>query len=829
MKPDSVMYVPEGLIGVATAATMSMRPSRSRSAAGIPAIFPIMSCASPLKRLLIGVLIPLVLCGCAGMESFREGNRLLAEGKTGEGLSKLEEAVRLEPNNAEYRIALTSRRAAVITRGLALGDAHRRDDRPLEAERSYEQVLTLDPDNAMAKQGLAALSSNRKADGLVAEARDKARSGRAQDIDSALDLLRGALHSAPEHRAAAALKQSLEDARAKLAKAETRLSAAYRKPITLEFRDAPIKTVFDLISKVSGLNFFFDRDIRPDVRTTILVKNTTIEDAVKTILVTTQLEQVVLNDNSVLIYPSTPQKLKDYQQLSVRSFYVTNADVNVVSNSIKTIVKTRDLVIDERLGIIIMRDTPQAIRLAERIVELQDLTDPEVMLELEVMEVKRTKLLELGINWPASISLSPLSTTGGTTLTVADLRNLNSSSLGASVRSTVINANRQLTDGNLLANPRIRVRNKEKARVLIGDRVPVITTTSVATGFVSESISYVDVGLKLDVEPTIYLDQEVAIKVNLEVSNLVREISTANGTLAYQIGTRNAGTVLRLKDGETQILAGLISDEDRMTSSRVPALGDLPLVGRLFGTQKDDSNRNEILLSITPRVVRSIRRPEILAAEFESGTESRVGAEPLSLAPSTPADVPVVPNAAPNSATGAAPSTAPLAAPNAAVRPAIEPPTSSAASSSASPSQEAAESLRFSWQIPAQVKVGERFTATLRAETPAALRGLPVLIQFDPQLLELVGAQEGELFKRTGPGSRFSSHVDQTQGKAFIATSLAAGAVGTGPSTGSVAAFQFKALKAQSSPAIQILSASPEAAVKVTVQSIDAPVVGVLP
>ena len=144
---------------------------------------------------------------------------------------------------------------------------------------------------------------------------------------------------------------------------------------------------------------------------------------------------------------------------------------------------------------------------------------------------------------------------------------------------------------SVLANPRIRVKNKEKARVHIGDRVPVITTTAAATGgFVSESVSYLDVGLKLEVEPLIYLEDEVGIKVALEVSNIAREMrSPSSSTLTYQIGTRNAATTLRLRDGETQILAGLISDEDRRSADRVPGLGDLPVIGRLFSQTRDNS------------------------------------------------------------------------------------------------------------------------------------------------------------------------------------------------------------------------------------------------
>jgi general secretion pathway protein D len=145
------------------------------------------------------------------------------------------------------------------------------------------------------------------------------------------------------------------------------------------------------------------------------------------------------------------------------------------------------------------------------------------------------------------------------------------------------------------------------------------------TGVSSDSVNYVDVGLKLDVEPNIYLDNEVAIKVNLEVSNVVKEVISKSGTQAYQIGTRSASTVLRLKDGETQVLAGLISDEDRKSGNRVPGIGELPVLSRLFGSGRDDNSRSEIVLSITPHVLRSVRRPDLMTAQFESGTESNIG------------------------------------------------------------------------------------------------------------------------------------------------------------------------------------------------------------
>jgi general secretion pathway protein D len=174
------------------------------------------------------------------------------------------------------------------------------------------------------------------------------------------------------------------------------------------------------------------------------------------------------------------------------------------------------------------------------------------------------------------------------------------------------------------------VRNREKARVHIGEKLPSVTTTVSpgAAGFASESVSYIDVGLTLNVEPTIYLNNEVAIKVILEVSNLLGQIATKSGTIGYQIGTRQASTMLQLKDGENQVLAGLISNEDRSNGNKVPGVGDLPVLGRLFGSTKDDNQKTEIVLSITPHLIRNIQRPEASSSEFSTGTESNFRRRP---------------------------------------------------------------------------------------------------------------------------------------------------------------------------------------------------------
>jgi general secretion pathway protein D len=385
----------------------------------------------------------------------------------------------------------------------------------------------------------------------------------------------------------------------------------------------------------------------------VFVRDTTIDEVIRFVLVTNQLDRKVLNDNTILIYPNTPAKTRDYKDLVVRSFYLSNADVKTTANMVRQLVKTRDLFVDEKLNLLVMRDTPEAIRMAEKLIANQDKGEPEVMLEVEVLEVGSNQLTAAGIQWPGQIGVGLM----GADKIAGQITGKEATHFGSGlVRLTVsdpmiaFNLRQQVGRNNILANPRIRVKNREKARIHIGDKVPVITTTAGATGFVSESVNYLDVGLKLEVEPQVFLEDDVGIKVALEVSNIGQQIKTSSGTVAYTVGTRNTTTTLRLHDGETQVLAGLISNEDRRNSSQVPGLADMPVAGRLFQNKEDTANKTEVVLLITPRVIRNIERAESRLEEFNSGTEAEVGGGTLALPsqiPAFPPSTPTPPQTAP--------------------------------------------------------------------------------------------------------------------------------------------------------------------------------------
>ena len=440
-----------------------------------------------MSRSFSSALLLVLLSGCAGQQAYRDGRELIAQNQVPAGLQKLQEALQQDPGNAQYRSAYLQARERATSTGLQQAERQAQTGQGELARASFLGVLDIDAQNERANSGLRALEREQRQGKLLADARTAFD---AKQYDPARQRLNAILTEQPGHAGARALLREVDEKTAPPI-VESGLAKSYKQPISIEFRDAPLKQVFELIARRSGLNFVFDKDVKADAKTSIFLKNSTVESAIYFLLVTNQLEQQVMDANTILIYPNVAAKLKEYQEVLVKTFFLANADAKQVANTLKTILKTRDVVADEKLNLVIVRDTPEAIRLAERLIALQDVPEAEVVLELEILEVKRSRLMELGVAWPSSLTLTPLSTSGGIGLTISDLNKLNQRTIGVSDLSVTANANKTDGDANILANPRIRVRNREKAKFVIGDRVPVVTTTiSPGTGgFASEAIS----------------------------------------------------------------------------------------------------------------------------------------------------------------------------------------------------------------------------------------------------------------------------------------------------------------------------------------------------
>lgn len=574
------------------------------------------------------VLCVFLLAGCAAQNAYQDALSLSAKDHTEAGLAKFQEAIKLDPDNAEFRAAYIGTRERASRNYLAQGDHLLETGQRAEAEKTYRRVLAIDPGNEHARAGIQLLARDqRHAELLDAAAADVEK----KNADSAKTKLSVVLAENPKNEKARAMWRSIEEKVAAPPALESLLAPAYKKPISIDFKDASIKQIFEVIARTSGLNILFDKDVKVDQKTSIFLKDSTIEAAIYYMLLTNHLEQQAMDVNTLLIYPDSADKQKDYRQMVVKTFLLANAKAGIVAETLKNIIQMHNVVVDEKLNMLIVRDSPEALRLAEKLIATQDVPEPEVMLEVEILEISRNRLMELGVAWPGSLTLTPLSTVAGAALTVADLRNLSEKTIGATIDPVKINANKTDTDTDILANPRIRVLNHEKAKIVIGNRVPSISSTTVASGgasTTSEAVTYLDVGLKLDVEPTIYLDNDVAIRIGLEVSSIVNTQKSPQGTVTYTIGNRSASTMLRLKDGENQVLAGLINDEDRRTANKLPGLGDIPILGRLFGSTLHNGQKSEVVLSITPHLIRNIQRPDAALSEFMSGTENSLRRRP---------------------------------------------------------------------------------------------------------------------------------------------------------------------------------------------------------
>lgn len=689
----------------------------------------------------IGVALAIVLsASCSTLN--KESQALIDEGNYKEGLARLEEGMRERPADAERRIQYFRARDSVINRLLGQASAELAAGRLDAAASVFTQVLGVDANHPRAAAGLAAIEAARRHQVLAGDAKARLAAG---DTASADLMVQAILAENPNHAQARETDRELRERERKRALAVPALKSKLQNPVTLEFREAPLKMVMEALARSAGINFIIDRDVRPDLRASIFVRNVLIEDALDLIVQNHQLEKKVLNENTILIYPNTPQKLREHQELLMRTFQLGNADPKQTLNLLRTMLKTKDIYVDERVNMIVMRDTPDVIRAAERLIASQDTMDPEVVLELEILEVSRSKVRDLGITYPGAFT--------GPSGTVAEIGVLNRNTIAAD-NGYGLRLLRTDGDTRTLANPRVRVRNKEKARVHVGDRVPVISSTIVGTTssgtagnapVTTEQIQYIDVGIKIEAEPTIHADDTVAIKINLDVSSLGTQTKTNAGTTAYEVGTRNASTVLRLRDGETQALMGLIRDDDVQAGTGLPFIGEVPVLDRIFGSKRTEQRSRELILLITPQLVRGVARTDATLAEFWSGTEGVVRTRTPFVRQGGDGE----PRAA-----GAPGSVQTLA-------------IGGAAAGTAAPAAARAAPMVMSWLGPASIKAGAEFDVELKARSDSPLKGVSVQLRYDPTLMEVLSVADGGFFAKVGGAAVFTPRIDAGLGVVF--------------------------------------------------------------
>jgi general secretion pathway protein D len=420
-------------------------------------------------------------------------------------------------------------------------------------------------------------------------------------------------------------------------------------PDSLVFRDASARDVFISIGRFTGINIAFDPAYR-DTSLSIELRGAGLEDALSAVSASTRNFYKVTAPKTVTVIPDTAAKRREYEEEVIRTFYLGNADLKETLDLLRIVVDNRRIAPVTATNAITIKDTPERIAAAARVIGAIDKARAEVVIDVELLEVDRTKLRDLGLQIasPGSEGISGGVSVGDPTseipISLNTLLNLTSSDIYLSnLPNLYYRLVKTDTSTRALANPQLRTSEGLAAQARFGERVPVPVTTfaPIAQGGVNQqpitSYNYENIGVNIDITPRIHHNDDVSLALKVEISNIS---GTGFGGLPT-FGNRSIATTIRLRDGETNMLAGLIRDNERKTLSGVPGLSDLPLIGRLFARNQTEAQQTDILLVLTPHIVRVLDLSENDLRPFRVGKEGAgLGDLPASPLQPAPGDVP---------------------------------------------------------------------------------------------------------------------------------------------------------------------------------------------
>ena len=569
------------------------------------------------------------------------------------------------------------------------GDQHLASERWEEASLAYKQALKDDPFN-VALQGKYALARERAAAGHAERGRTLLKE---KQVDLALEEFKRALAIEPSNaeyqagfqdtiRVKESRSQYLEAERlAQLGRTDEALSRfaraaeldptyqeplesisrlteeeqartraeRSRQPVTLKFKNAGIREVLEGVAKAGGFTLIFDKDVRNDP-ISISVQETPFEDALQLILNSNSLFSRQVSPTVLVVSPDTKQKQEQYQDLMIRTFYLSTAKAKDMVLLLKSMLDSKRMHANEQLNAIVMRDQPEKLELAEKIILANDRSEPEVLFDLEVLEVNRTKDQKYGLSYPkqagaglvAAGFAGPLAAEA-VHMTYRQLTDLGPSNYLFKLPTTMLlDFFKQQSDAKTLASPKVRVMNNKKAEINIGDKQPILlsttnvlpgqaTTGAVPTTSTVTSIEFRDTGVKLTVEPSIRLGNELSLKMKVEVVRVGEKeiLQDAPRIQQFKFGNRSAETTLSMRDGETIVLGGLLQEEDKRTRVTAPWIGDLPLIGNMLSSFETKRVTTEVILTITPHIAQPTLLPGGGHHAFWSGTEFNYATRPI--------------------------------------------------------------------------------------------------------------------------------------------------------------------------------------------------------
>jgi general secretion pathway protein D len=666
----------------------------------------------------------LVLCLGVGLTAVgcTKGNGAYNQGTKAEDLQDYDaafvyyqKAAKANPHNASYRVKLNQARFEDGQFHVRKGQELRKKGDLQGAAGEFQRALAIDPGSSIAEQEL------NKTVEMIAER---------------------------NHQNEAAAEPPSESNESSLAAMPPQIKPLSREPINLKMKN-DAKMVFDTIGKLAGLTMVYDPDF-PARTITVDLNNVTLEQALEIVSLDSKAFIKPVTENILFVIPDQPQKRRDYEEEVVKTFYLSNTvqpqDLTEIVTGLRQLLDLKRIQPLNSQNAIIVRDTPDKLQLAQKIIDDIDRAKPEVLVQVEVLQAHTDRLRDLGISPPQQVSVTlsngtvtSSSTTTGTatpannSLTFNNLKHLNSNDYSVTIPSATATAILTDTDTMIIQNPEVRSVDGQTAKLKIGSRIPVATGSfqaGVGVGavgvnpLVNTQFTYLDVGVNLDITPRVHPDHEVSMKLVIDVSSQTGT-ATIGGITQPIISQRKIEQDIRLKEGEADILGGLFERDDTRTLNGWPGLAKIPFLRYFFSEDKTQHTDDQVLIVLTPRIV---RMPEWTKANLRplfSGTETNVEVKRMSelrapeQQPSPQAATPQKPP------TGTTPGGAPVVA-----GPAVSP--ASAPNSAAK--------LRFEPQA-LSLKVGQTATIGVVVENVNDLFSIPMLVQYNPAVISIEEVQ----------------------------------------------------------------------------------------
>lgn len=542
-----------------------------------------------------------------------------------------------------------------------LREARRAEDRRDydRAVAEYTRAVQLDPDNTTARTGLQR-AKLRAAQDHFTRARRLAGLGRFEEALAEYQL---AAEMNPDSREISdELKATQNLARAKVAVSRdgrTALEALVDRmrdepppgldlpsdplPESLTFK-GPNDTIIRALAQMANVNVIFDPAFRASPPIQFDARNQTFDQVLRSITSSTQNFFRVTAPRTVTIIPDTPAKRREYEEEVVRTFYLSNADPKETMDLLRIVIDARRIGYTANTNAITLHDTPERVTAAGQLISMIDKARPEVVIDVELLEVSRNRLQEYGLQLasPNSPGINGVADVNKAGLTLEDLRNLDPSQVFMTqVPGLYYRLLKDDRATRVLANPQIRTLVGATAQARFGEEVPVPVTVfaPIATGGIAQqpitSYQYRNVGVNIDITPRTHFDNAVTLALSIAVTS----VSGAGFGGIPTFGNREIKTQIRLQDGETNMLAGLIRDDERQIRRGIPGLSDIPGVGRVFGHSSDERQQTDIILMLTPRIVRVLDLTEEDLRAFRMGIDSAT--PPPGLGAPPPAELPL--------------------------------------------------------------------------------------------------------------------------------------------------------------------------------------------